>query len=134
MGFVERIRFPIVLICDGVDLEAFRTVRGVETAVESPDVDDCEVFDATGRRLRLISLADPPERVGPRWLGITAVDVGPVRVWVAEPHPGDGPERLRRRLLDVFVLEGRIFPEAAERLTLDEALGVVRAYYMHPGR
>lgn len=41
-GIAGRIRFPVLIIADGVDLEGFDTVEGVEGAVESPDVDDVE--------------------------------------------------------------------------------------------
>ena len=133
-GIADRIRFPVLLFAEDGDLSGFDTVEGAEGAVEAPDVGHAEVFDAAGRRLRLISLAEPPREVGPRRLGTTSVDIGPVRLAEAEQRPGDGPEHVRRRIVEVFVLHGLVDAEAGELLTLDDALAIVRAGYMRSGR
>jgi hypothetical protein len=75
------VRFPILIFFEG-DLIAAATIQEAETALEAPDVEEpgLEVFDATGRRMSLVSLAPPPKRIGPRWLRFRIVATDPVRL------------------------------------------------------
>lgn len=116
MDVAERVRPPILVFAEQVNLSVYATAADVEAEVESMDVLDgiYEAFEADGLRLEL-ALTEPPRPVRRLPFGIEAVEPQPVRLQVREPATIDR-EALLRLLCDVLTPSGAAPPDDLDEL------------------
>jgi hypothetical protein len=105
---------PPIFIADGNDLSVLPTVESAEQHVESPDVDEYELFDSTGRKLRFLGKTEPAGR----W--ITSVAIEPVHLVAAEETPSH-QEELRTLILRCLAAVGETSSQLKSR-PLDELI------------
>lgn len=111
-------KLPLFL-CENGDVDLFESVEDLEHYVESPDVADYRVFDASGDVLHLTTAQPATRQKG--WLNI--VRVVPVRVDVGE-SPVNAVDELEERLRDFL---SRTMGKSYHKSALPELLTALQA-------
>ena len=97
---------PPIIAAEGNDLLVFASIEFAERCVESPDVDNYEVYDRRGLRLHFDGKTEPRGRF------IKIVEIGPVRLVADESDPLQ-PEALQEMLIRCLAAIGEIQDDLA---------------------
>lgn len=118
LALVEDVIEPPILVAEGNDLAVHPSVESAQREVESPDVDDYQVFDSMGRKLRFLGKTEPTGR----WIKSVAVE--PVHLVAEEQNPTHQDE-LRALIIRCLAAVGEASNEL-EGLSLEELVRETR--------
>lgn len=111
-GLVRRMATPPIVVQNRGEVVLFDSIGEAQLWMEAIDVrnHEYEVFDSTGLRL------DPSVVTG---------RIETVQISIHEPHSRD-VDRLQRILFDFVVREGRMSPERASKMRVDDLLALIQ--------
>lgn len=112
-------KLPLIL-CENGDVDLFESIEDLEHYVESPDIADYRVFDASGDVLHLTTAQPTTGQKG--WLNM--VRVVPVRIDVGRPRM-NAIDELEERLRDFL---SRTTGKSYNQSALPELLTVLKRH------